>query len=321
LVFLMAANPKTLRVLQKDMLTPDIAWFKLGAMDGQALAPFTPGAHLSVVTPSGQTRAYSLCSDPHDLSAYALAIKREASGHGASKSMVDLLEVGHTLEVKALANYFELAYDVPEYIFVAGGIGITPILSMMLHLQGLGEKRFKLYFCTRSTESTPFLDLFTSEPLASHVHLHHDQGLAGQQFDFWPLFEVPKAAHIYCCGPQVLMDGVKDMTGHWPSEHVHFESFGAVQVAPEDNETFEVVLAKSGQRLTVPKDQSILEVLRLAGVPVPSSCESGTCGSCRTPLLSGEVDHRDFVLMDDEQSGQIMVCVSRAKGPSLVLDL
>jgi phthalate 4,5-dioxygenase reductase subunit len=117
------------------------------------------------------------------------------------------------------------------------------------------------------------------------------------------------------------MDGVKDMTGHWPSEQVHFESFGAPLVAAEDNETFEVVLAKSGQRLTVPQDKSILDVLRVAGVPVPSSCESGTCGSCRTPLVSGEVDHRDFVLMDDEQSSQIMVCVSRAKGPSLVLDL
>ncbi len=117
------------------------------------------------------------------------------------------------------------------------------------------------------------------------------------------------------------MDAVRDMTGHWPSEQVHFESFGAPQVDPSDNETFEVVLAQSGQRLTVQKDQSILEVLRLAGVPVPSSCESGTCGSCRTPLLSGEVDHRDFVLMDDEYDSQIMVCVSRAKGPSLVLDL
>ena len=317
----MAANPNSVRVLQKNMLTPDIAFFQLGALEGQALAPFTPGAHLSVVTPSGQTRAYSLCSDPHDLSAYGLAIKREVSGHGASKSMVDQLEVGHTLEVKALDNYFELAAHAPEYIFVAGGIGITPILSMMRHLLSLGEQRFELYFCTRSPESTPFLDLLTSEPFAAHVHLHHDRGDPAQQFDFWPVFETPKAAHIYCCGPQVLMDGVKDMTGHWPSEQVHFESFGAPLVAAEDNETFEVVLAKSGQRLTVPQDKSILDVLRVAGVPVPSSCESGTCGSCRTPLVSGDVDHRDFVLMDDEQSSQIMVCVSRAKGPSLVLDL
>ena len=245
----MAANPNPVRVLQKNMLTPDIAFFQLGALEGQALAPFTPGAHLSVVTPSGQTRAYSLCSDPHDGMTYGLAIKREASGHGASKSMVDQLEVGDTLEVKAVANYFELAAHAPEYIFVAGGIGITPILSMMRHLLGVGEQRFKLYFCTRSPETTPFLDLLTSEPLASHVHLHHDQGERAQQFDFWPVFETPKAAHIYCCGPQVLMDGVKDMTGHWPSEQVHFESFGVPQVAAKDNETFEVWVVSHPTRL------------------------------------------------------------------------
>ncbi len=317
----MTASPNSLLVTQKDMLTPDIALFQLASLEGRELAAFTPGAHLSVVTPSGQTRAYSLCSDPHDLTTYQLAIKREVNGHGASKSMVDALEVGHTITVNALANCFELANDALEYIFVAGGIGITPILSMMRHLLGRGETRFKLYFCTRSAQTTPFDDLLTSAPFASHVHIHHDHGDPAQQFDFWPLFETPQAAHIYCCGPQALMDAVRDMTGHWPSEQVHFESFGAPQVDPSDNETFEVVLAQSGQRLTVQKDQSILEVLRLAGVPVPSSCESGTCGSCRTPLLSGEVDHRDFVLMDDEYDSQIMVCVSRAKGPSLVLDL
>lgn len=317
----MTANPNPLLVTRKEMLTPDIALFELASPQGHALAPFTPGAHLSVVTPSGQTRAYSLCSDPHDLSAYQLAIKREPNGHGASKSMVESLEVGHSLAVNALANYFELAYDAPEYIFVAGGIGITPILSMMRHLLGLGERRFKLYFCTRDTLSTPFADLLKSEPFLSHVHIHHDQGDPAKQFDFWPLFETPKAAHIYCCGPKPLMDSVRDMTGHWPSERVHFESFGAPQVDPSDNDVFEVVLHKTGQHLMVQKDQSILEALRLAGVPVPSSCESGTCGSCRTTLLSGEVDHRDFVLMDDEYDSQIMVCVSRAKGSRLVLDL
>ena len=133
--------------------------------------------------------------------------------------------------------------------------------------------------------------------------------------------EDPKGAHLYCCGPRGLMEAVRDMTGHWSSAAVHFEDFGAAKAKPEDNTPFTVELAKSGEIFEIPVDKSILEVLREAGKTLPSSCESGTCGTCKTRLVSGEPDHRDLALSEQEKARNIMICVSRAKSGALVLDL
>jgi phthalate 4,5-dioxygenase reductase subunit len=152
--------------------------------------------------------------------------------------------------------------------------------------------------------------------------VHHDFGDFDNAYDFWPVFEKPgSGTHVYCCGPRALMDGVRDMTGHWPQGSVHFESFGVGQALLADNKPFKVKLERSGQMFEIPKDRSILEILRDNGIHAPSSCESGTCGSCRTTLCAGDAEHRDMVLTDDEKSAQIMICVSRAKGEELVLDL
>jgi phthalate 4,5-dioxygenase reductase subunit len=153
------------------------------------------------------------------------------------------------------------------------------------------------------------------------VLLHHDQGDASQAYDFWPLLESPTAAHVYCCGPKGLMESVADMSGHWPSGSVHFESFGVDARAFAENTAFTVRLEKSAQTVAVGKEQTILEALRASGHTVRSSCESGTCGTCKTGLIAGEVDHRDMVLTDEEKTNHIMVCVSRAKSAELVLDL
>ena len=192
---------------------------------------------------------------------------------------------------------------------------------MIRHLLGEGRNNFKLYYCTRDAVSTAFAQELNIPELAGKVHIHHDHGDMAQAFDFWPVFERPSHAHVYCCGPQGLMDSVRDMSGHWPPEHIHFESFGAPQTDFADNTSFDVVLHQSGQRVHVPAHLSILDALRACGHGVSSSCESGTCGSCRTGLLSGEAEHRDLVLRPDEQAQQIMVCVSRARSSELVLDL
>jgi len=317
----MNSYPDSLRLTHRQELCEGIVLFRLSALDGGSLPAFKAGAHLSVKTPSGQNRSYSLCSSPNETQFYELAIKREDKGRGGSTSMVDQLKVGDILEVVEGANYFELKEGQARYIFVAGGIGITPILSMMQSLihQGVGD--FVLHYCTREQESTPFWDVLSQEPFASHVRFHHDGGDPKRSFDFWPVFERTSNAHIYCCGPQGLMDSVRDMTGHWPSEQVHFESFGAAAVDPSLNAEFSVKLRSSGKVIPVPADQSILQALKQAGLQVPSSCESGTCGSCRVGLVQGEADHRDFVLIDDEYDKAIMICVSRAKCDQLVLDL
>jgi len=310
-----------MRVTHKQRLATDITLFELADPQGQDLPVFTPGAHITVQTPGGARRSYSLCSSPEQHTTWQIAVKRDAKGRGGSQSMVDEVQVGDLLPTLPWANMFELIESAPSYIFVAGGIGITPILSMIRHLLGQGRTDFKLYYCTRNVEGTAFLDELNAPELTGLVKIHHDHGDLAQTLDLWPIFERPTNAHVYCCGPQGLMDSVRDMTGHWSTERVHFESFGAAQSGFADNQAFDVVLHKSGVRVSVPAHQSILEALRGCGHLIPSSCESGTCGSCRTTLISGEAEHRDMVLRADERASHIMLCVSRAASTELVLDL
>jgi phthalate 4,5-dioxygenase reductase subunit len=311
----------TVRVEQKLEVAQGVFWLQLAACDGAPLPSFTAGAHLTVETPRGGRRNYSLCGDPADTRRYQIAVKRDSGGRGGSISMADDVHSGQTLQVSPPRNNFELAEQASQFIFVAGGIGITPILSMMRRLRRLGST-FKLYYCTRDEKSTAFQEELRAEFEAETV-VHHDRGDLAQALDLWPIFEKPLPAHVYCCGPKGLMDSVADMTGHWPSGTVHFESFGVDAKAFAANEPFTVRLQQSGVCVPVSADQRILEALRAGGVRVTSSCESGTCGSCKTGLVSGEVEHRDMVLSDDEKATSIMVCVSRARAssPELVLAL
>jgi phthalate 4,5-dioxygenase reductase subunit len=236
-------------------------------------------------------------------------------------SLVDGTREGDRVEVSEPRNAFELAAKAPAFIFVAGGIGITPIMSMVRSLAASGIGKFKLYYCTRSPDMTAFRDELSGDEFRGKVVIHHDHGDPQASFDFWPVFEKPTNAHIYCCGPRPMLEAMRDMTGHWPASAVHFESFldAAAQAKPEDK-TFTVVLAKSGDRIEVPPGVSILEAMRARGHEAPSSCESGTCGTCRTRLVSGMADHRDFVLGEDERATQVMICVSRGATPEIVID-
>lgn len=311
-----------LDVVRTEPTADGIQLFELRRGDRGPLPAFTPGAHLSVRVPSGAMRNYSLCSDSADTSHYTIAVKRDERGRGGSVSLVDGIKAGDTLAVSEPRNLFELHMGAPSYIFVAGGIGITPILSMIHWVQANGNRPFRLYYLTRSAAGTAFLSRLAEPELQEHVIVHHDGGDVENAYDLWPVFEEPTKAHIYCCGPRPLMDAVKDMTGHWPSNQVHFEDFGSDLVRPrEDDVPFMIRLARSGDVFEVPVGTTILEVLRAYGRPMPSSCESGTCGTCRTGLISGDVDHRDMVLSPGERSKAVMICVSRAKSGELVLDL
>lgn len=310
-----------LLVSAKLALARDVWGFELRHPLGTDLPPATAGAHLTVQVPGGPRRNYSLHGDPADSGCYRIAVKRDASGRGGSVRMVDVVQQGDLIAVSTPRNNFELHPRAHEFLFIAGGIGITPILSMVRHLQATQHATFRLIYCTRDAGNTAFLQDLGAPELAGRVQIHHDHGDPGQGFDFWPVFERPGKAHVYCCGPRGLMDVVADMSGHWPTGNIHFESFGADVSAFAANTAFTVHLKKSGATVPVGADQSILEALRQRGHHVPSSCESGTCGSCRTGLLAGEPEHRDMVLGPDEQATQIMVCVSRARSAELVLDL
>lgn len=305
-----------LKVVEKRELTTDISEFTLANEAGAALPPFTPGAHISVQTPSGAMRRYSLLNEGAAPKSYVIAVKREPQSRGGSASMHDAAPVGAALSVEPPQNDFELA-DAPRYLLIGGGIGITPILSMARQLMR-EAKSFKLVYCTRSADETAYLDECRAFPGAI---VHHDNGDADDFYDFWDHFEEPGREHVYCCGPAPLMEEIKALSGHWPEARIHFEDFNAVAPVRADDEPFKVTVACTGRVIDVPADRSILEALRDAGEKTVSSCESGTCGACKCRLIDGVVDHRDLVLMDDEKNDHIMICVSRAKTGDLVVDL
>ena len=289
--------------------------------EGAELPAFTPGAHVQVRTPSGELRKYSLCNDPAERHRYEIAVKREESGRRASISLVEDAQPGSTLQVSAPDNAFALVEGAASYLFIAGGIGITPIMSMIRSFGELAPAPWKLIYLCRSPETTAFREELGAEPFARSVHIHYDGGDPARSFDLWPVLEQPGRAHIYCCGPRALMDAVRDMSGHWPHANVHFESFTEGGAPQANDAPFRVRLERDGRSFEIPVGKTILGVLREAGVSVASSCESGSCGTCRTRLLAGEADHRDLVLMPDEAADHVMICISRAKTPELVLDL
>lgn len=309
-----------LRVARAERIARDIHRYELRDPAGEALAPFTAGAHVAVTAPNGSVRKYSLCNDPAEVERYVIAVKRDPSGHGGSVSLVDGTRVGDTVEVSAPRNAFELDAKAASFLLIAGGIGITPIMAMVRQL-AREERPFRLVYLTRSPEDTPFLAELRTGDVGGLVTLHHDGGDPGRMYDLWPLLEKPTKAHIYACGPRALLESVRDMSGHWPASAVHFESFldAQAQARPEDT-PFTAVLAQSGARVEVPPGCSILDAMRARGFDAPSSCESGTCGTCKTRLLAGEADHRDLVLAEDEKEGWIMICVSRARSGEITLE-
>ena len=311
---------RDLRVERAEAIAQDVRLFELRDPSGADLPVFTSGAHISVRTPGGEERKYSLCNDPQERDRYVIAVKREANGRGGSASICADVNAGDLLPVSDPANDFELAASPAGYTFIAGGIGITPLLSMARFLLSSGGPAFKLFYLTRNPETTPFLDELKGPEFRGKVIIHHDQGDMANAYDLWPALEKPKG-HVYCCGPKGLMDSVRDMTGHWSASAVHFEAFTEGSAAQAEDAAFEVSIQGTDEVLDVPVGVSILEALRKAGHVVPSSCESGSCGSCRTTLVSGDVDHRDLVLTAGEYESNIMVCVSRGRGGQVVIAL
>jgi len=309
-------------VRHKSEISDGVFLFELRAPDGGELPPFTAGSHITVTAPSGQKRRYSLCNDPAERNRYLIAVKQDTTGRGGSLSFTRCVNEGNAVAVEPPANEFEMAKAEPKRrIFIAGGIGITPIRAMILHCLRQGNTNFMLYYFTRTPEAMAFRDEFSSSAFEGQTVLHHDNGDPDQAYDLWPVLEESRGAHLYCCGPRGLMDAVRDMTGHWPDSAVHFEDFVGASAPHADDRPFEVRLAKSNTAYQVAANVSILDTLRQHGHVLASSCESGTCGTCRCRFTEGEPDHRDLVLSDDEKRHDIMICVSRALSPTLTLDI
>jgi phthalate 4,5-dioxygenase reductase component len=309
----------SLRVARASDLADGIRQFELRPAAGGDLPEFTAGSHIAVRTPSTIERKYSLCNDPAERDRYVIAVRREPNGRGGSRSLIEDVHEGDEVLVSVPHNNFQLVKSPAGYLFIAGGIGITPIMSMVRHLKASSEGKFRLCYCTRSEAVTAFRDELTGPQFRGQVTIHHDGGDPARMLDLWPFLEQPKG-HVYCCGPRGLMQDVRDMTGHWSSSSVHFEAFTEPEKRAPNDRAFRVRLARSGQTVEVPVGTTILEAIREAGHEAPSSCESGTCGTCRTALLAGEADHRDLVLGEHEKTSNIMICVSRARSDELLID-
>ncbi len=312
-----------LRVNAINQETASIKTFELMDPEGLDLPVFTAGGHVDLALPDGQVRQYSLCNAPDERHRYLLGILRETNGRGGSRQMHERVAVGDLLQVSMPRNHFPLDESATRHLLIAGGIGVTPLLAMVHRLHALGAD-FMLHYCTRDAAQTAFRAFVDGDGMASRVRLHHDGGVPGNGLDVVALLaEATPGTQVYCCGPAGLMAAVKAASAHWPAGQMHFEHFSApVVVAAAAGQTgFEVEIASTGAVYPVPPDRSILSVLLSEGVLVDSSCEAGVCGTCTTRYLSGEPDHRDFVLSDAEQRDHLMVCVSRARSARLVLDL
>lgn len=300
----------------------DVMAIELRDHAGGKLPPFTPGAHLEVYLDHKLIRHYSLSNDSKESDRYCIGVGLARDSRGGSKLIHETLRVGQTLYVSPPRNNFPLETAAEEYVFIAGGIGITPIMSMIRFCEA-NNRKWRLFYCSRNRARCAFYEDITAIQNAS-VHFHFDDEQGGRLFDAGEALQgVPDSAHIYTCGPEPLMRAVESATNTRSSDRVHFEWFSAAAVNTTADSPFVIRLVQSNKEFEVPAGRSILEVLEDHDCGVPYSCREGLCATCRTCVVSGECDHRDSVLSASERASnkEIMICVSRAKSALLELDL
>lgn len=302
----------------------DIRSFELVPVVGNALLAYTAGSHIDVHLAPGLTRQYSLCGLPGTSDRYLIAVKREPASRGGSAAM-HALKVGDELQIGAPRNNFPIHADASHHLLIAGGIGVTPLLSMAQELLRCSGS-FALQYFSRSAEYTAFRDLLSQPGLRERVSFHY--ALDAERVRTYLrrlLWERAPDAHLYLCGPRPFMDLVESLAAPtWPPDAVHLEYFVADPSAlAGPRESFEVAVASSGARYLVPSDKTIVQVLAENGIAVPVSCEQGVCGTCLTGVIDGVPDHRDIVLTDEEKRrcDRMLLCVSRAHSSSITLDL
>ncbi|WP_329213033.1 PDR/VanB family oxidoreductase [Streptomyces sp. NBC_01485] len=314
-----APDETTLVVGTRARAADGVVSLVLRRPDGGPLPAWTPGAHIDLLLENGTIRQYSLCGKPADRSAWRIAVLREPNGRGGSAHIHDRLAEGAAVRVRGPRNNFRLR-PADHHLFIAGGVGITAILPMVEAADAAGTD-WRLLYGGRTRGSMAFLDRLA--PYGDRVLLRpqDEYGL----LDLAAFIGPPRAGTlVHACGPEPMLRAAREQCAGWPSGTLGIERFAPVQpVEAAPAGAFEVVLTRSGRTLTVPPDRSILEVVEEAGVPVLFSCREGTCGTCETDVVEGTPDHRDSLLDDDERAAgsTMLICVSRACGPRLMLDL
>jgi vanillate O-demethylase ferredoxin subunit len=299
--------------------------FELVPLDrNESLPAFSAGAHIDIQLSSGLSRSYSLLNDPQESHRYCIGVNKDLKSRGGSKQMHEKLRPGDILTVSHPKNLFPMNESASFNVFIAGGIGITPLLSMMARSKALGIP-WRLHYATRTRAHAGFLDVIASYEGQNgvEIHLNFDQEPGGQMLNLNELIaKMPTGAHVYACGPVPLLEAYEKATAALPPESVHREYFSSIDV-PANEGGYSVSLARRHQTIQIIPGQTLLEGLIAAGVEPPYSCQQGVCGTCEVKVLEGIPDHRDLVLTDSEKAAndRMMVCCSGSRSASLVLDL
>ena len=323
----MSASADTIPVLIRQIRQEawDIHSFELVAADGGLLPGFEAGAHVDLDLPERMRRSYSLYGAPGERRCWRIAVKREAAGRGASAWLHDSARVGQTLQAFAPVNDFPLVEDAPASVLIAGGIGVTPILSMIERLSAL-RRPWRLHYTVRGARDLAFGERLQALAAAGGGELCvHFSGDGGGRLDLHTIAATaPAGAHLYACGPNPMLDDfvAAAAAAGVDAARVHIERFGAT-AAPATDGGFVVELARDGRCFEVPAGKTVLDVLLDHGVDVPYSCMQGICGSCRVGVKAGEPEHRDECLSEAERAANtaMAVCCSGSRSAKLVLDL
>jgi vanillate O-demethylase ferredoxin subunit len=299
--------------------------FELRSASGEPLHEFSAGSHIDLHLPNGITRSYSLVNSPRERHRYVIAVSHHTASEGGSHYLFEHALVGRTISVSEPRNNFPLHEDAGCSVLIAGGIGITPIYCMLQRLQDI-RASWQLHYGARNRASCAFLQqlmqLANENP--GRIRFHFDEE-EGRTLDLPGIVgNAPAGAHIYCCGPTAMLESFKTAGAALPPDHLHLEYFQpAAPVLPSDGKEFSVTVASTGQTFVIPEETSILEVLTSHGVHLDSGCQAGACGTCCVGVLSGIPDHHDYVLSAEEReaNNKMMICVSRSKSDTLVLDI
>ncbi|OUL99594.1 PDR/VanB family oxidoreductase [Variovorax sp. JS1663] len=309
-----------LRQLRRE--AEGIVSYEFVSADGAPLPPFTAGAHIDLQLPGGLLRSYSLVNDPAERHRYVVAVDRAAESRGGSAWMHTVPRPGDRIAAGAPVNDFPLYEDAPLSVFIAGGIGITPFLAMAARLNALGH-RWRMHYAVRSRQRAAYVQELQALDRTGDSVILHCTGEDMERPDITAIVRAaPAGSHLYCCGPNGMLEAFTAACGGLAPQRVHLERFSASQEAATAG-GYEVQLARSGKTLSVEAGKTLLDTLLDAGVPIQYSCSQGICGTCCTPVLEGTPDHRDDYLTDEEKAANraMMVCCSGSLTPRLVLDI
>lgn len=318
----MTVAPIALRLRQIRLEAENICSFEFVASGGGRLPPFKAGAHLELHLPGALVRSYSLANAPGDHERYLVAVQRESDGRGGSMWMHDNLRVGQVVPAGIPVNDFELDESAEHSVFIAGGIGITPILSMVARLDALNHS-WRLHYASRSPEVTAFRETLAALDRGRGWVTHRFDSDEAERLNIERLTaDADPHTHLYCCGPARMIDAFVEAGRARPKHTVHYERFAAAE-APAVEGGYTVVLHRSNRSVAVEAGKTLLDALLDENVSVPYACSNGICGTCMTRVISGVPDHRDEFLSEEEKKAGncMLVCCSGSKSPELVLDL